>query len=124
MQGRLQVLSCFTNSMVTAKSPLFGQSWLEGGLLQRMLGGANQQVNEEGKLAGQVLINALSLTTPAVARVFSVAYHWIRAHLYVGVPTACLPAVSAPLGHPNLLSLLTFINSVLPTNHLFGHHQP
>src|SRR2546428_10849097 len=31
---------------------------------------------------------------------------------------------SVHLCHPNLLSPFSFINSVLPTNHLFGHHQP
>jgi hypothetical protein len=70
------------------------------------------------------LINALSLTTPAVARVFSFAYHRVRAHFIVGARTASLPAGSVHLCHPNLPSLFPFINSVLPTNHLFDHDRP
>jgi len=65
-----------------------------------------------GKTAGyqatvelcQVLINALSLTTPAITRVFSFAYHWVRAHFSVGARTASLSVVSVHLCHPNLLS--------------------
>jgi hypothetical protein len=72
----------------------------------------------------QCLINAVSLTTPAVARVFSVACHWIRAHFFVGARTASLFAASVHLCRPNVLSLLAFINSVLPTKHLFDHHRP
>jgi len=72
----------------------------------------------------QVPINAVSLTTPAVARVFFFAYQWIRTYLCVGARTASFSAASAHPCHPNLLSPFPFINSVLPTKHLFDHHRP
>jgi hypothetical protein len=36
------------------------------------------------------LINALSLTTPALARIFSAADHWGRTHVFLGA-TGQLP---------------------------------
>jgi hypothetical protein len=69
---------------------------------------------------GQVLVNELSLTTPAVSRVFFLfsskfehtfptAQEW---RLFLSLLFIC---------HPNLPSPLTFINSVLPTKHLSGY---
>src|ERR1700676_1256622 len=70
------------------------------------------------------LINALSLTTPALSRVFSLLYCQTRAHFSVGARTASFSAASVHLCHPNLLSPFTISNSVLPTKHLFDHHRP
>jgi hypothetical protein len=70
------------------------------------------------------MINALSLTTPAIATGFSLADHWVRAQFFVGARSASLFAASVHLRHPNLLSPFPIICSVLPTNHLFGHRQP
>jgi hypothetical protein len=50
--------------------------------------------------------SALSLTTPAITRVFSLAYYRIRAHLSIGARAASSFAVSVHLCHPNLLSRL------------------
>jgi hypothetical protein len=72
----------------------------------------------------QLLVNALSLTTPAGSRVFFFNCDSVRAHLFVGARTAFVSFASVHLCHPNLLSPFPFINSVLPTNHLFGHDQP
>jgi hypothetical protein len=69
-------------------------------------------------------INALSLTTPALARVFSLADQWVRAQFFAGARTASVSVLSGHLRHPNLLSPFPIICSVLPINHLFGHHQP
>jgi hypothetical protein len=70
------------------------------------------------------LVNALSLTTPALSRVFRLLYYQIRTHLSVGARTASFSAASVHPCHPNLLSPFTIINSVLPTKHLFDHHRP
>jgi hypothetical protein len=75
-------------------------------------------------VAARKLSRLISLTTPAVARVFSFAYHWIRAHFFVGARTASVSVGSIQLCHPNLLSPFPFIRSVLPTNHLFDHDRP
>ncbi len=72
----------------------------------------------------QCLSNAVSLTTPAIARAFCFAYHSIRAHPCGGARTASVCVASIHLRHPNLLGPSVFINSVLPTNHLFDHHRP
>src|ERR1017187_8072288 len=74
-------------------------------------------------LRAQLLINAVSLTTPAIARVFSFAYRWIRAHFFVGARNASVSVGSIHLCHPNLLSPFPFIRSALPTKHLFGHDR-
>jgi hypothetical protein len=73
---------------------------------------------------GQLPINAQSLTTPTVARFFLVhltgfehtssSAHELR--LCLSLLFLCVTLT--------LLSLLTFINSVLPTKHLFDHHRP
>jgi len=73
---------------------------------------------------GKCLVNAESLTTPALSRVFSLLYWQIRAHFSVGARTASFSAAAVSLCHPNLLSPLTVISSVLPTKHLFDHHRP
>jgi hypothetical protein len=70
------------------------------------------------------LINALSLTTPVLSSVFRLLYYQTRAHLSVGARTASFSAASAHPCQPNLLSPFPFINSVLPTEHLFDHHRP
>ena len=69
-----------------------------------------------------------SLTTPAVSRVcFSFFLFLITelAHTSPFTHEACLFRVFSPhLWFPNLLSPFPFINSVLPTKHLFDHHRP
>src|SRR5580700_2152009 len=70
------------------------------------------------------LINAVSLTTPAVSRVFSLRYCQTRAHFSVGARTASFSVAPVHRCHPNLLGPFTIINSVLPTKHLFDHHRP
>jgi hypothetical protein len=63
------------------------------------------------------MINALSLTTPAHSSFFrSRPLRWRTKGVRF-----CLFRSSV---HPNLLSPFPFINAVLPTNHLFGHHRP
>src|SRR5579864_7135862 len=53
-------------------------------------------------------MNALFLKTPAFARVFSVADHWVRAHFFVGARTASVSFASVHLYHRNLLSPFLF----------------
>jgi hypothetical protein len=49
-------------------------------------------------------VTALSLTRPAVARVFSCAYSSDRAHFLVGAGTASVSGAAVHLRHPQLLS--------------------
>jgi len=65
-----------------------------------------------------------AITTPALSRVFFFFSTKTRTHFSVGARTASFSAASVHLGHPNLLSPFTIINSVLPTKHLFDHHRP
>jgi len=69
----------------------------------------------------QIMKYGQSLTTPAVSRVFSLFYHCIRPHFFVGAQTASFSAASVHRCHPNSLRPFPFINSVLPTKHLFDH---
>ena len=72
----------------------------------------------------QVLVNAESLTTPAVSRVFSVLFYQ-NSDTLLGRRMKCVffcPSVHRC--HPNRLSPFTIIHSVLPTKHLFDHHRP
>ena len=67
---------------------------------------------------------ALSLTTPAVSRDF-ISYFFLSTN----TPSprhADRVSVAAlfHLCHPNSLGPFRFINSVWPTNHLFGHYRP
>jgi hypothetical protein len=73
---------------------------------------------------GKCLVNAVSLTTPAVSRVFSLLFFQTWTHFSVGARTASFSAASVHLCHPNLLSPFAIINSVLPSKHLFDHHRP
>src|ERR1700680_4378996 len=66
---------------------------------------------------GQLLINALSLTTPAVARPFYLACNSFRAHFFAGARTASVSVASLHLCHPNLLS-------PFPLHQLGVAHQP
>jgi hypothetical protein len=56
-----------------------------------------------------------------MSRVFFFLYYRVRAHFFAGARTASFPISSLHLCHPNLLSPFPFINSVLPTKHLFDH---
>src|ERR1700686_2568984 len=48
-------------------------------------------------------LNAVSLTTPALSRVFSLLYYQIRPHFSVGARTSPFSAAAVSLCHPNLL---------------------
>ena len=78
----------------------------------------------EYSFVGWWLVNAVSLTTPAVSRVFSLLFQETRAHFSVGARSTSFSAACVSLCHPNLLSLFTIIDSVWPTKHLFDHHRP
>jgi hypothetical protein len=58
-----------------------------------------------------------------MSRVFYFLYYRVRAHFLVGARTASFPISSLHLCHPNLLSPFPFINSVLPTKHLFDRNS-
>jgi hypothetical protein len=66
----------------------------------------------------------LSLTTPAVARVFSCAHDSNRRHFLVGARMASVSKVSVHLRHPKVAQPFAFINLVLSTSHLFDHLRP
>src|SRR6267143_2091209 len=72
----------------------------------------------------QCLVNALSLTTPAVSRVLLFPLS-LNSSTLLRQRTSCVSFCRfCSSCHPNLPSPFPFINSVLPTKHLFDHHRP
>jgi hypothetical protein len=69
-------------------------------------------------------ISALSLTTPTVSRDFILIFFCARTHLSQGTRFASpwLPCFTCIT--PNSSGRFCFIDSVLPTKHLFGHDRP
>jgi hypothetical protein len=69
-------------------------------------------------------VTALSLTTPAVSRDFIPGFS-AQAHTssMAREPRVC-DRIVFPSRHPNRSAHVRFIDSVLPTKHLFGHDRP
>ena len=68
-----------------------------------------------------VELAALSLTMPAVARVFSYAPGSNRTHFFVGAGIASVSGASVHLRSPSVAQPFVLISLVLPTSHLFDH---
>jgi hypothetical protein len=82
--------------------------------------------------AAQVLINALSLTKPALVNGFCISFSFTGAFLFFlgtpvrscrDVPVAERSLVCEPCS-PDALSPVSFIALVLPTSHLFDQRGP
>src|SRR5205807_8069547 len=70
-----------------------------------------------------------SLTTPTVSRFFSSVLCSLRPHPCIGTGVPCSsadgsPSITLHSRSPDSLGPCSFINSVLPTNHLFDHCGP